>query len=105
MLDWLKTIASACAKTAWSVIPVTGLCLAVRWFIEDWLPARGQQVLGALSSKLGTEVIDLSSIPVDWARISQWVPISEALQYAVKFALVWAGVATLKWIKAVMFTV
>jgi hypothetical protein len=98
MYEKLKEIFAGIRKVALYGLPVAGVFELFKWFFNVYIPSRAQQVLDWLFGLIPQENLNISGVGLDWARINQWIPVTEAVQYGAKFLVVAGGIVFLKWL-------
>ena len=98
----LKEIYEALRKKAWWLMVIGGVYKFIIWLIEVWFPARANTTMDWLLQYIDTTTLDLASANVAWARINQWVPVSEMMTMFVSYCTLAGMVAFTKWVKKLL---
>lgn len=101
-LGWLGRIKAMVEKAAtglsrnmWWAVPGWGILTALDWFLTEYIPQRAQGWLESIAGSIGDGVgqLNLSVVGLDWARINQFIPLTETIamagQYLAFVGLMW----------------
>lgn len=97
MYEKLKEIYAGIRKAALFLVPIAGVFELFKWFFNVYIPSRAKQVVDWVFAQIPAENLNISGIGLDWARINQWVPLTEAISYGAKFLVVAGTIVFVKW--------
>lgn len=108
-MDWdfglfekTKEIYEACRRYVWYAVPIVGFFAFVKWFLFEWLPSRAWDVLEKVQAMLPKTIVDFADVDIDWSRINQWVPVSEAVAYGTAYITLGMFLVMLRWLKKLL---
>jgi hypothetical protein len=102
IFEKLREIYNAARNIAWQVLGIAGLMLWAVWAAFTWLPARAVQLIDWVKTKLLTVNVDLNSVPIDWARINQFIPVNEIVVFGATYLALAGAVTLVKWVRKLL---